>query len=732
MNPLLLRTLVWLVFVVLAALQAWRFSDNTLKQWAFGTAAGAFALPALANVAFLLGVPTGSWVTGVLLVALVLLLVSLVLLVRSWQQGQGQGQEPSLLARISLPGWMLTTLELVALVVWTLFVTQPYLNMDPMVIPAGEEYLAAIQSHHLWTRMDTCGWCAWWNDGVRGGAPASVDMYGSMLHPLVAVTNVLWGVRNGTKIALVGAFLLGGFAQWWLASVLNVGRVARLWSAGMAVVAGHLAGRMELGTFGLVLSTASCALVLPPLILVNRTGSRRSAVLLGVTLALAALAGQGYLQVGLLATAPAVLLLLPHDWQQIARIGRRYLLAVVIALLLAAPFLVPFVHFLPQFGKHTVAELQGQPLTYVLLNLVVNDVAFFYEHSPALHKHIHPWLYINFVGWIPLFFVFWALRGARSASERWLSLYLLATAVIALWIASDGPLEALARAAPERVMTSLRSMRYYPVIAGLAVPPLLGIAAIGLDKLLQRPAWNGRFVLDVRWLLLIPLVFSLRAGWLFTSNWITVREMYPDVAPVLDALRTSEMQWVNTPHGQFRFVEPAVRQGLKVGNGIRPWEWRGRMDPEPLLWVNQPDQPPPRDMTQQDMVAGFALYAGTPAREYARVLHADGSATVCLARGKGGHIDVACSIRQQGILTVKENNWTGWQAMVDGESLALRDQRWLTVALPPGEHIVRFRYRPWDVPLGLGLCVLGIVLAGVAWFKGIGSGESGSNHEYHE
>src|SRR6185503_5819593 len=97
-----------------------------------------------------------------------------------------------------------------------------------------------------------------WNGSVRGGAPAFVDPHASLLHPLVIASTLLLGVINGSKLALLGAFFMAGVAQWWLARVLGIGRIARLWSAGMAVAAGFLAAQMGEGLFSMVISTVSC------------------------------------------------------------------------------------------------------------------------------------------------------------------------------------------------------------------------------------------------------------------------------------------------------------------------------------------------------------------------------------------------------------------------------------------------------------------------------------------
>jgi hypothetical protein len=112
-----------------------------------------------------------------------------------------------------LAAWSLPALELAFLAVWALFVGREYLNLDPAVIPAGREFNAAIQAHHLWTRFQTCGWCALWDGSERGGFPAFVDLLGSALHPLVIFTTLLFGVINGAIISLIASLWIAGLAQ---------------------------------------------------------------------------------------------------------------------------------------------------------------------------------------------------------------------------------------------------------------------------------------------------------------------------------------------------------------------------------------------------------------------------------------------------------------------------------------------------------------------------------------
>ena len=207
-------------------------------------------------------------------------------------------------------------IEILVIFIWVLFVGKNYLNFDHTFWPYGREFGLAVRAHYIWTDLFKCGTCIFWNGTVSGGAPAFAELQGAVLHPVVIITTLLAGVVNGSKLVILFSLFIAGLAQWWLAKRLGVGSLARLWTAGMAVVGGHLAGRMELGLVGVVLSTASCSLAIAAAVDLGITGRRRSAVLLGITLALAIVSGQGYMQIAFLigVVPPLVLFLFDDNW----------------------------------------------------------------------------------------------------------------------------------------------------------------------------------------------------------------------------------------------------------------------------------------------------------------------------------------------------------------------------------------------------------------------------------
>jgi hypothetical protein len=616
--------------------------------------------------------------------------------------------------------------ELLVVTMWTAAVTRPYLNLDPSLVPSGREYLSVIPAHHFWTRLKECGACAMWDGTVQGGSPALADLFGSTLHPLVVISTLGWGVTNGARLALAGAFLMAGLAQWWLGWVLGLGRLARVWSACMAIVGGHLAGRMEVGAFGWVVSTAACALVLPPLLLLARGPSRRASVLLGLVLAMAAVAGQGYMQIGLALVFPAALLLLRWDASYLRLFARRFALALSLAILLAAHFLVPFFHFFPQAAKDTDPQLRsGQAFVFVPLNLVINDYAYY--TSDALGKLPYPSLYVNFIGWVPVLLAAYALSSQREQQRR-VVLFLTAWTVLSLFTSSADFLPRLVRASPVAELSQLLAgIRYFSVLAGLAVPAILALAGIGVDRL-WRATWprfqaviahsaaTRQFLgLDTRWLLLLPLTLALVDARAFGSQWIRMAPVGSELSAVIASLRTPDLQWVNLPFGEHFWIEAAANSRMKLGIGIKRWRWKDRPPPEAILEAS--GESAPAGMTYLSTVGGLNLYTAAPGREYAAVTDAGGGRAVCSARGTGGDIDMTCDTPRDGVLIVKENSWAGWHAYVNGQPFQLRRDRWLAIDLPAGNQLVQFRYRPWDVPLGIFLSLVGVGLALYYWRK---------------
>ena len=451
------------------------------------------------------------------------------------------------------------------------------------MVPTGGELGTHSAANHLWTRVLTCGWCAIWNGSVQGGFPALADTVSSALHPVVMIATLLFGVVNGVKVTMLVALWLTGIAQWWMAKELKLAAPARLWSSGIAVAGGHLASRMEIGNYQFLLATAAASLFIAGILAMARRGGSRLAVVAGLLLASFLLSGQAYLQLGFVALAPAVaFLLFENGWRAAGR-WKDFLVAGVVGLLLAAPFIVPMLHFLPNFAKDI--DLSGfgaaQPVAFMPLNLVINDGAFY--SSDALGKLPYVQLYSLYIGWVPVLLAAVGLATLKKSDRR------------AGWFLALGACLAFLASGPVilrwifKFWIGIGAIRWPSLFSTLSVPLILALSAYGLDQVLIRMrSWpritlglsddlaGRRLGLPLQWILIIPLALSLRSVQSFASQWYKVTPMPDAVYATLAAMRTSTLQWVSPPWGTQYFIQAGVQTGLKLSPVWLPYRWNNR------------------------------------------------------------------------------------------------------------------------------------------------------------
>jgi hypothetical protein len=268
----------------------------------------------------------------------------------------------------------------------------------------------------------------------------------------------------------------------------------------------------------------------------------------------------------------------------------------------------------------------------------------------------------------------------------------------------------------------LAGFRHAPLLAVLAAPALLALAAYALDGLLRQD-WpsltlvvrsDGARLLGARlsWILALPLLWSLWSALQFSSLFLVtedMRRMYDLVSQV----RPQGVEWVAPPFGEHFWVEPGLYYGLKLAPVVYPAAWKGREQPQPQLMLSRNTQL--TDIDQVGIVGDVPVYR---LRDSAYAYVVSGSQTFpCLATGRDGDLDITCVAGQPGQLIVREYSWNGWYATQDGQPAALGPSIWLSVAAPAGEHHFSFRYRPWDVWLGLALTVAGLALCAWLWIR---------------
>lgn len=613
------------------------------------------------------------------------------------------------LGRINLPfthwlpkiriKWTLL-LEVIIIIIWALWVGRAYFNFDPSAFPQGGDFPHEVQGHLFWHLLPQCGLCFLWNGYLDGGSPSFAELQGAGLHPLVAIGSLLWGTINGEKFMLLCSLVMAGLAQWWLARVLGLGWLARLWSGLIIVVCGHLGQNLSNGVTNLVFAIANASLILPPAVDLALNHNRRSIIWLGIALASTVLAGQGYIQIGVLfAVLPALLIFVLFPGRP-SNLWKDYLLAGVLAFLLSAYMLVPMLHFYPAFGPEGgVLDDLIQSINTVFLNFVSVD---------GLKVN-----YPLFVGLIPVVLALIALRLAPRDKRRLLWFFMVSILLVCA-LSTRELVTFIVQYIPR-----FDAVRIPSLISGLAVPFLIGLSAWGLDLLVESD-WpkvtlsfaGGRVISFAKtWLILaIPLVAAIVVAYPIGTQWMyTVQVDKP--AEVIQSVQTASAQWVQFPTDDFLWAPALIDQGnYKLTNVYRPWRWIGRDQPKPFVEaVNNRDIPAYPSTNLLKTLPDYAIFNYSE-DQYAAVQSGSG-VTACHSNALGGNIDITCNSPSAGQLILQEYSWSGWYAWMDNKPIKLKPGEWLSVDAQAGKHTFSFRYRPWDVLIGLILTLIGVGLS---------------------
>lgn len=470
-------------------------------------------------------------------------------------------------------------LEMLPLIFLTSFMTAPYLDFRPFYCPVGYEYHLVTVSHYAWDYIFECGSCMLWNGTTNGGMPAFAELHGAILHPLVIITTLIWGVINGTKVLLFLSLIVSGISMWWFARELDVSRLSRIWISLFGVVGGHIIGRLEAGNIILVLSTSFACLLFPMVLRLNKNPTYGRVAGLAFIMALTWLSGQGYIQLGVLVGwFPAFLWLLFERGKKYQRKWMAFGGALIISLLICAILLLPALHFSGSTEKYTMGDFKNlQPMRYVPLNFVINDHELFRQQY--LGMDTFPYARINFVGWLPIILAVIAGYFVLQKKEKRLFFAIYAAIFLILIVASRDIYPVL-----KEYLPIVNRLRAFSVATSLMVPPLLAMAAWGLDRLFELK-WPRMVFHDgddnpnpssfsLKWLILLPMMLlSFQQLIPFAKNYINLIKVEVPQND-LDFVRLDDTQWVNPASDEWFPILMSEKRKLIMGD--RSFMMKGR------------------------------------------------------------------------------------------------------------------------------------------------------------
>jgi hypothetical protein len=610
--------------------------------------------------------------------------------------------------------YFIISLEILPLILLSCFIALPYLDFRSNYYPNGYEYILVTVTHYVWNLFPVCGTCVLWNGLLNGGMPAFAELHGAVLHPFVILTTLIWGVINGSKVIVFLCLIISGFSMWWFAKELGVGRLSRVWVSLFGVVGGHLLGRLESGNIVLVLSVTFASLLFPMVLRLNKKPTNRRVALLAVFMALAWLSGQGYIQLGLVfGWFPAFLWLLYEEGKVKQEKWIAFGKSLFISGMLCAILFLPAAHFFKYMDKMAMTDFRNlQPIRYLPLNLVIGDSGLLGQQY--LGMDTFPYAHINFIGWTPIIFALIAGHFVLTQKNKRIYAAIYLSILFSMVISSQELYEYL-----DLYFPTVMKLRAMSVTSSLMVPPILAMAAWGLDRLLELEWPNitkttgqiGKKTqsLSLKWVILLPiLVFSFRNVIPFIKNYINVH-LVDIPKEELAFFQIKDAQWVYAPP---EWLPVLLNGNHKIIEGDRPWVWKDR---ERLYGYIGFLNSPGNDVVLISHEKDFDVVQ-RPEELYASVNTGNGIIK-CRAVALGGVINVTCDTPVPGILTVHDYQYSGWYAWIDRQPKPLLDGDWLSVNAPAGRHIYIFNYRPWDAYAGALISLIGFGLVVWLWRK---------------
>ena len=112
---------------------------------------------------------------------------------------------------------------------------------------------------------------------------------------------------------------------------------------------------------------------------------------------------------------------------------------------------------------------------------------------------------------------------------------------------------------------------------------------------------------------------------------------------------------------------------------------------------------------------GTAILEGTGQQD----IQSDVTGQVRIMNYENNSVRCAVEAGGKGYLVLVDSYYPGWSATLDGSPVAIRRANYAfrAVEVPPGKHVVEFRYRPWSFYLGFLLSGLTLAIGVTVWYR---------------
>lgn len=619
----------------------------------------------------------------------------------------------------------------------------PFLDLGSLDrLPGNESEVFQSLDQLLSISIRQAGRFPLWNPYVFSGIPYAADPMLHAYNPFISVPVLLFGARDGFKIAVFLGFLIGALGMWWLGRLLRLGPVGRLWMALLYAVSGATMSRFFQGQYLLQMATGWLPLIIAALYGSLMTRRRRYIAAAALSLALLFLCGNAYYAYYMLYAIAILALVMVVRFStqplrpriELARVYVLLLIGVLAAGLIAAQ-LLPLAGFWNRISKQTDQSLQGsQSIRQVFLDLVSTDA-----RRPDAIATLPPEEFYAYIGVAPLILLVFLPLAWRKANRRILLYFLLLAVFALLWIdMRDMPWKVLFENIP--FLYQFRYPTRMLVLETLSLAVLSGMAADGVWRVLESLAASlGKsrlryLPIALSYLLAAALVGAVISVAAAHRQDLQPQKYYPPPDIVLGWLKQQDngTYYVAAPNG---WHEAIFANQLRYSNSwyhFNEVRWLdGRINKRdvqatPKYEIVGNDAPMPQGSVIYRQFDQHTIYEhpdalsfaftvptttlATPAADGAQLRRSDTS-PVDPYTPNTDSIEAIVNGNANETLVVLGALTPGWTLTIDDRSMpVLNVSGYMAAAVLPGTHRYLFRYQPTSVPIGWGISLLFLIV----------------------
>jgi Bacterial membrane protein YfhO len=654
--------------------------------------------------------------------------------------------------------WLLLFLELVILVSGVLLYSSPLLNLDSTYLAPGLELQPHISTLNLLIEwLHGKAEFPLWNPIYETGRPWLADPFLFAFNPFYSLPFLLLGITNGVKIAYLINFVLAALGTWTLAKFLGLNAPARLWAGYTFAFSGGIVSHFTAGQPQLAFSLGWLPWATFSVFWVIKSKSVTSIVVTAIIQGLFFLTGNLYYQVYSLAAVLAIVVsfILFNDPSSRTKAILRLLVVGVLTLGFISITLIPLLSarkYILNTGGYNIPETNfvgSQKPVDSLLNYYLDDPAYYtsalFGKMPFLQESY------RYIGFLPFVCLLWIIPAYERGKKRGEIVGLaLAFLILLAWAGIQFTFFKYLY----HWLPILNQFRFPGRALGAGALFLILLAAFGIDRFwkdadekrkeLLNFSINNRPVFEVRtsWMinLCAMIILISHVYFLYLQNkqftaWGSTSETQSEgnFLQVMNTDQTPLVEFTNTM--LIEQVDHIFQDRIRGNNLWDGWKPAGAPvvlgDPNaikviPKYWVVWEVEP--TDIKHPILVqkiGNLRIWQDPDALPYAFTVDksslydkqsvsspAQVQNVVAASRQWPNQISVQVDLAAPEVLIVTESWFPDWKVVVDGAPGKLESvSSFLAVSLNSGQHVIRFRYDPWSVKLGLAIsCVTLLVM----------------------